>query len=130
MHLLNNNSKSLKNKTINLKNKTTRPPLNRKKIFSELKNYFIICIGLAIFAFGWTAFLIPAQMTGGGVSGISAIIYFASGIPIGTSTLVINVVLLAIAWKVLDLVLFEYAFCTIVLHFFWIGQKILPNRLL
>lgn len=107
------------------------PPLNRKKIFSELKNYFIICIGLAIFAFGWTAFLIPAQMTGGGVSGISAIIYFASGIPIGTSTLVINVVLLAIAWKVLGpRFCLNTLFCTIVLStFFWIGQNIFTEQI-
>jgi len=107
------------------------PPLNRKKIFGELKNYFIICIGLAIFAFGWTAFLIPAQMTGGGVSGISAIIYYASGIPIGTSTLVINVVLLAIAWKILGpRFCLNTLFCTIVLSaFFWVGQNVFTEQI-
>lgn len=108
------------------------PPLNQKKFFSELKNYFIICIGLAIFAFGWTAFLIPAQMTGGGVSGISAIIYYASGIPIGTSTLVINVVLLAIAWKILGpRFCLNTLFCTIILSaFFWLGQNIFTEQII
>lgn len=72
-----------------------------KKVFSEIEKYFFICLGLAIFSFGWTAFLIPNQITGGGISGISAIIYFATGIPVAASSLVLNLILVAIAWKIL-----------------------------
>lgn len=72
-----------------------------KKVFSEIEKYFFICLGLAIFSFGWTAFLIPNQITGGGISGISAIIFFATGIPVAASSLVLNLILVAIAWKIL-----------------------------
>lgn len=72
-----------------------------KRVFNEIEKYFFICLGLAIFSFGWTAFLIPNQITGGGISGISAIIYFATGIPVAASSLVLNLILVAIAWKIL-----------------------------
>lgn len=72
-----------------------------KKVWNEVEKYFFICLGLAIFSFGWTAFLIPNQITGGGISGISAIIYFATKIPVAASSLVLNLILVAIAWKIL-----------------------------
>lgn len=86
----------------------------------------MICVGLAIFAVGWTAFLIPEKITGGGVSGIAAILYFATGtIPVGVTTLVINTILLAIAWKILGpRFCINTMFCTIVLStFFGLGQS-------
>ena len=41
---------------------------------AELKSYLIIALGLAIYSFGWTAFLIPSKVIGGGVSGIGTLI--------------------------------------------------------
>jgi len=87
----------------------------------------MICVGLAIFAVGWTAFLIPEKITGGGVSGIAAILFFATGtIPVGITTLVINVILLAIAWKILGpRFCINTLFCTVVLSIFLgLGQTI------
>ena len=73
-----------------------------KRLLSEAEKYLFICIGLAVFAFGWTFFLIPHQITGGGISGISAIIYFACDkIPVSVSALVLNLILIGIAWKIL-----------------------------
>ena len=72
-----------------------------KRFLSEANTYLLIFIGLAIFAFGWTFFLIPHQITGGGISGISAIIYFACKIPVSASALVLNLILIGIAWKIL-----------------------------
>ncbi len=70
---------------------------------AELKSYLIIALGLAIYSFGWTAFMIPSEIIGGGVSGIGTLIYYASGetIPVGTSFFVINFFLIAIALKTL-----------------------------
>ncbi len=70
---------------------------------AELKSYLIIALGLAIYSFGWTAFMIPSEIIGGGVSGIGTLIYYASGetIPVGTSFFVINFFLIAIALKIL-----------------------------
>lgn len=106
--------------------------INQKKILSEIRNYFMICVGLAIFAVGWTAFLIPAEMIGGGVSGISAIIFFATGFSIGGSTFLINAILLAIAWKILGTKFtLNTLFCTAVLSiFFVIGQMVFTAQII
>ena len=47
--------------------------------------------------------MLPAQIVGGGVSGMSAILYYAVGIhlPIGVMNFVFNAILLAIGFKVL-----------------------------
>lgn len=72
-----------------------------KKVFSEVKAYFIMTLGLLLYALGWIIFVIPNNMVGGGVSGISAILLYAFNIPVSVSFFVINLVLLLIALKVL-----------------------------
>jgi len=96
-------------------------------------DYFFICIGLAIFAFGWTAFLTPNQMTGGGVTGLAAIIYFAvHAIPMAATILIVNVLLIAVAWRVLGPKFsINTIICTVILSFFMgIGQKIFTQPLI
>ena len=46
---------------------------------SEIRAYLLITFGLLIYTFAVTAFLAPHRMVGGGVTGISTIIYFLSG---------------------------------------------------
>ena len=76
--------------------------LSAKVIFQEVRSYFFIFLGLALFTFGWSAFLTPYEVSGGGVAGAASIIYFATGkIPIGVTTFVLNAILIAIAWRVL-----------------------------
>ena len=66
-------------------------------------SYIVITIGLAAYTFAWSAFLLPAQIVAGGVSGISSILFYAAGIgiPIGVMNLFFNAVLLLIGFKVL-----------------------------
>ncbi len=64
--------------------------------FNELKSYLIMTFGLLIFVFSWTAFLIPHQIAGGGVSGLSAILSYATGISVSYFYLGINSVLVLI----------------------------------
>lgn len=66
-------------------------------------SYVIITLGLAVYTFAWSAFLLPSKIVGGGVSGASAIIYYALGIhiPIGVLNLFFNAILLLIGFKVL-----------------------------
>ncbi len=66
------------------------------KIFKLLKTYIILTVGVFLYAFSWIAFIIPKGISGGGVTGISSLIYYATDelIPISISYLVINVVLL------------------------------------
>ncbi len=68
-----------------------------KNIFRTVKEYFLITLGILIYTCGWTIFLTPNNMFGGGVSGISAIIQFATGIKMGYSYFAINALLLIIS---------------------------------
>lgn len=67
----------------------------------NLKAYFIIIIGLFINALGWTAFLIPAEITGGGVTGVATLIYYATNVPVWIPYLIINGILIVISMKIL-----------------------------
>ena len=71
------------------------------KLTNFIKPYVFITIGLFIFAFGWTAFLIPSEIVGGGISGIGSLIYFSTGFPVGYTIFLINVVLVIIAMRIL-----------------------------
>ena len=71
------------------------------RIFGEFKSYVIITLGLLLYTLGWIVFLIPNNMVGGGVTGISAILLYAFNIPVSVSFFVINLILLLIALKVL-----------------------------
>lgn len=68
-----------------------------KNALRTIKEYLLIILGIVIYTSGWTIFLTPNNMFGGGVSGISAIIQFATGIKMGYTYFVINAVLLLIS---------------------------------
>ena len=50
-----------------------------------------IIVGTAIIAFGTTLFLLPNQLSAGGFSGLGTITYYLFGIPLGTTTLILNI---------------------------------------
>jgi len=70
-------------------------------ILNRIKSYTLIIAGLLIAAFGWVAFLIPAQVAGGGVTGLSVIIYYISGFPAGFSILIINIFLVLLGMRII-----------------------------
>jgi len=74
---------------------------DKKTVFAEVKRYVIITLALFTMCLGWTAFLIPNHLMGGGVSGIAALIYWATGFSTGISVFIINAILLLIALKVI-----------------------------
>lgn len=96
------------------------PSFTKKKITTIITNYFFIILGLALFAFGWTAFLIPNNLVGGGISGVATLIYFALNIPVGISTLVLNMILVLIALKILGPKFgINTVICTLILSLFF-----------
>ncbi|WP_167605174.1 YitT family protein [Maribellus sediminis] len=70
-------------------------------LFKVIEDYGIMTFGLFLFAMSWVVFIIPAQITGGGVSGVAAVLYYATKIPVSITYLSINAVLVIIAIKVL-----------------------------
>ena len=73
----------------------------KSKIAREIKDYSAIALGLACYAFGWVTFMLPYQISTGGVPGISALIYYVTGIEIQVSYFAINTIFMAFALKIL-----------------------------
>ncbi len=75
--------------------------MTSSKIFQELESYAIITLALMISSIGWVGFIIPSNIVGGGLMGLSSLIFFATGLPVGPTNLVLNVLLIAVAIKIL-----------------------------
>ena len=73
-----------------------------KQSFSTLlKDYALVTLGVVSYALGWSVFLLPNNLVGGGVSGFASILLYATGIPMGVTYFVLNVILLIIGTKIL-----------------------------
>ena len=75
--------------------------MEKNKALSTFKSYAIITLGLILYVLAWVVFIIPHQLVGGGVTGISAVIQYCTGFNVSYSFFIINGILLLIALKVL-----------------------------
>lgn len=71
-----------------------------KALWLGTKDYIIISIALTIYALSFTTLILPHKVIIGGLTGISTIIYFLTGIPIAVSNYGINLILLSIAYRI------------------------------
>ncbi|MBO4607307.1 MAG: YitT family protein [Prevotella sp.] len=77
-------------------------PINtNKKLKTEILDYVMIMIAMMSYCIGWVIFLLPNDITTGGVPGISSILYWGLGIPVQVSYFIINAILLLVALRVL-----------------------------
>lgn len=65
------------------------------------KEYALVTLGVMSYALGWTIFLLPNNLIGGGVSGFASILFYATGLPMGITYFILNVLLLIIGTKIL-----------------------------
>ena len=56
--------------------------LTRTTFLTELRDYVTIFIAMMSYCIGWNIFLLPNDITTGGVPGVSSIIYWGVGIPV------------------------------------------------
>ena len=77
--------------------------LINNKVYFAVQDYLMILLGTLLYGFGFNAFILSNEIITGGVSGICALIFFASNelIPVSVSYFVINIVLLLAALKIL-----------------------------
>lgn len=77
--------------------------LIKHNVGTFLKEYALITLGVLVYVTSWSVFLMPHNFVGGGVTGISAIIHYATkgAVGVGTVYFLINIVLLAIGLKML-----------------------------
>ncbi|MDE6028388.1 MAG: YitT family protein [Muribaculaceae bacterium] len=110
-------------------------------LMTNSKDYVFIIFGLMLYAFGFTAFILPHKIVIGGVAGIGTLIYFATDgfISVGVTSFVINILLLAMAYRVVGrtfvlrtifgvtIVSFGIGFLENI--FMGLGHPLIPDRL-
>lgn len=74
--------------------------LDKQKILRTVRDYFFITLGMALYAFGFCGFILPEKVVIGGVAGLGTIVFLLTGIPVGITQYALNLILLAIALKV------------------------------
>ena len=104
--------------------------INHKIIINEAKDYFFIAFGLFLYTIAFTVFLMPYQIVAGGVTGLSAIIYYATGFHLENTYIIINGVLLVVALKILGWrFLMKTSFAIFTLYFMLkFAQDIIPKQ--
>ena len=104
--------------------------IDHKIILNEARDYFFIAIGLLLYTIAFTVFLMPYQIVAGGVTGLSAIIYYATGFHIENTYIIINGILLVVALKILGVkFLMKTIFAIFTLYFMLMfAQEILPKQ--
>lgn len=75
--------------------------INHQIILNEAKDYTFITLGLILYSFGFTFFLMPYEIVTGGVAGIAAIVYYATSFPNSYTYFLVNAALLVIGLKIL-----------------------------
>ena len=68
--------------------------MKTNKVLSVLWDYFLMTIGSVIFCMAWTSFIIPNGLASGGLTGLCTIIQYGTGIPVGITYPILNILLL------------------------------------
>ena len=95
--------------------------MTRQDIIYEIKDYFYITLGLLLYTFGFTVFLLPYEIVTGGIPGIGAIVFYSTGFPVQYTFFIINAVLIILAlktlgWKFLTKTIYATIMLTIMLE--------------
>src|SRR5574344_528241 len=77
--------------------------LEKKSLFKEVRDYVLITIAMLSYCIGWTIFLLPNNITTGGVPGVSSILFWGIGLPVEYSYFGINAVLMIFALRLLGM---------------------------
>jgi len=67
----------------------------------SIRDYALIILGGFVQALALRTFLVPAQLVGGGISGIAQLLHYLWGWPIGVVTLLGNLPLFVLGWRYL-----------------------------
>lgn len=74
--------------------------IDKINLWRTARDYVFITLGMAIYAIGFCGFILPQKVVIGGLAGIGTIVYLTLGIPVAITQYALNLLLLAIAYKV------------------------------
>ena len=68
-----------------------------------LRDYAVIVSGMALYAIGFTVFILPHEIVVGGMAGFSSLVFFASGekIPVAVTMYAVNILMLVVWYRTL-----------------------------
>ncbi|MBR5256901.1 MAG: YitT family protein [Bacteroidales bacterium] len=71
----------------------------QKSLWTRVKEWLLVTLGILIYVTGWSLFLMPNNLVGGGVSGIASMIQYATNgtIQMGYTYFVLNAILIVAA---------------------------------
>ena len=72
--------------------------MKSNKILNAIWDYFLMTVGSVIFCMAWTSFIIPNGLASGGLTGLCTIIQYGTGIPVGITYPILNIVLLILGF--------------------------------
>lgn len=104
-----------------------------------LNDYLLITVGIALYGMGVTLFLLPYQLSTGGVAGIGALIYYSTGwFEVQYTYLLVNFLLLIAAvkelgWRFCMKTIYGVFLLTFLLWFFqrayeWMGSPMMAGK--
>ena len=102
-------------------------PVLKKTFWTVVREWALVTLGITIYVTGWALFLMPNNLVGGGVSGISSMIQYATGgaIQMGYSYFVLNAILIIAAVVVIGMGFGAKTIYAIILAS--IGLRFLPD---
>ena len=75
--------------------------IDKKNIWGMLEDYAMMLVGLIFYTIGYACFMLPYEITSGGMGGVAAVIFYATGFPAQYSYFLINLVRLSLAFWVM-----------------------------
>lgn len=75
--------------------------VKKRPVWKPVMQYLFIVLGIMLYCFSWTVFLVPKHIIGGGVVGLATIVYYLTGFPMGITNFVVNGILLIIGYRIL-----------------------------
>ena len=102
-------------------------PILQKSLWTRVKEWALVTLGILIYVTGWALFLMPDNLGGGGISGISSMIQYATGgtIQMGYTYFVLNAILIVAAVFVIGMGFGAKTIYAIILASF--GLRLLPG---
>ena len=103
--------------------------IDKKLMWSEARDYAGITLGLILYAFGFTFFLMPYEIVTGGVAGVAAIVQYATQIPNQYTYFLVNAALLIMALRILGVkFLMKTIYAIFMLTFLlWFMKELVPH---
>ncbi len=77
------------------------PTIDKKKLMAEVRDYTMIAVAMMCYCIGWNIFLLPNEISTGGVPGIASVVYWGTDIPVQWTYFTLNALLLLAALKIL-----------------------------